>query len=218
MCTRAAWQSRTPDGDDDHPAHAGAGLSLRECGRAAPARSAHRHPTANAAAERPGGGGSHANPRLPRAAGGGRRATPTLPMCLSSAQTTGAGPSMRSSPALQRSNPSTSRHHWSAAAAAWRSQHSQDNERQPGSQRRRRRSSRLPCQLVTAEPRARCCDSSGVRSSAFGSTASGRERAIALSRSRGRLHTPRRSAGHDRRGRAHGSAPVRPCRPGCAAW
>jgi hypothetical protein len=86
------------------------------------------------------------------------------------------------------------------------------------SQRRRRRSSRLPCQLVTAEPRARCCDSSGVRSSAFGSTASGRERATALSPSPGRLHTPRRSAGHDRRGRARGSAPVRPCRPGCAAW
>src|SRR6266508_1090664 len=62
MCTGAVWQSRTPDGDDDHPAHARAKLSLRECGRAVPARSAHRHPTANAAAERPGGVGSHANP------------------------------------------------------------------------------------------------------------------------------------------------------------
>ncbi len=75
-----------------------------------------------------------------------------------------------------------------------------------------------PASLVTAEPRARCCDSSGVRSSAFGSTASGRARAIALSRSRGRLRTPRRSAGHDRRGRARGSAPVRPCRLGSGAW
>jgi hypothetical protein len=75
-----------------------------------------------------------------------------------------------------------------------------------------------PASLVTAKPRARCCDSSGVRSSAVGSTASGRARAIALSRARGRLRTPRRSAGHDRRGRARGSAPVRPCQPGSGAW
>jgi hypothetical protein len=30
MCTRAAWQSRTPEADIDQLAHAGACLSLRE--------------------------------------------------------------------------------------------------------------------------------------------------------------------------------------------
>ena len=36
LCTRAGWQRRTPDADDEHPAHAGAGLSLREGGRCRP--------------------------------------------------------------------------------------------------------------------------------------------------------------------------------------
>jgi hypothetical protein len=218
MCTGAAWQSRTPDGDDDHPAHAGAGLSLRECGRAVPARSAH--PT-----------------RRPMLLRSGPEEEAVMPTPLTSSRERRASGDANP-PYVFELGPDQGRRTFDAVQSGPLKKlpvYIEDTIgallRPPGghssprttsgsraSQRRRCRSGRLPCQLVTAEPRARCCDSLGVRSSAFGSTASDRERAIALSRSRGRLHTPRRSAGHDRHGRARGSAPVRPCRPGSGAW
>jgi hypothetical protein len=87
----------------------------------------------------------------------------------------------------------------------------------PIPRRRRRgrgrvRARRRPLRLVRAESRARCCDPWGPRSSAFGSTASGRASAIDPSRSPGRLRTPERSAGRDRRRRACGSASPWPFR------
>jgi hypothetical protein len=54
--------------------------------------------------------------------------------------------------------------------------------------------------------------------SAATSSASDRGATTARSRLRGRLRTPGRSAGRDRRGRARGSAPPWPCRPRSGAW
>src|SRR5215216_747433 len=53
MYTRAAWQRRTPDADDEHQAHGGARRSLREGGRCRPRSIRHRRPEEEAVMPNP---------------------------------------------------------------------------------------------------------------------------------------------------------------------